>query len=224
MIQLHGVRVEKAGHVLLDGVTLSLGERRIGLIGANGSGKSTLLRTLVGLARTSAGVVVVDGLDVAGRAAEVRRRVGLLMQNPDAQIVMPTVMEDLAMGLRARGVSRAVADARIGAALARLGIGGLGERMVHALSGGEKQLVALAGVLVLEPERVLFDEPTTMLDLPNRRRVATAIHGLDLPVIVASHDLDLLSSFDRVIALEAGRVVDDGPPAAVIAAYEARFP
>lgn len=222
MIEWTGVRVERAGRRLIDGISLSVGERRVGLIGANGSGKSTLLRTVIGLIRPTAGDIRVDGLDVGRDAVAVRRRVGLLVQNPDAQIVMPTVAEDLALGLRARGIDRAAADARIAAVLARLGIADLRERLIHGLSGGEKQLVALAGVLVLEPSRVLFDEPTTMLDLPNRRRVIAAIAALDLPVLIASHDLALLAGFDRVIALDAGRILADGAPAEAIAAYEAR--
>lgn len=222
MIEWTGVRVERAGRKLLDGISLSVGERRVGLIGANGSGKSTLLRTVIGLIRPTAGDIRVDGLDVGRDAVAVRRRVGLLVQNPDAQIVMPTVAEDLALGLRARGIDRAAADACIAAVLARLGIADLRERLIHGLSGGEKQLVALAGVLVLEPSRVLFDEPTTMLDLPNRRRVIAAIAALDLPVLIASHDLALLAGFDRVIALDAGRILADGAPAEAIAAYEAR--
>jgi biotin transport system ATP-binding protein len=223
-IEWRDVRVEAGGRTLLALPSLGLTERRVGLVGANGAGKSTLLRSIVGLVNPTAGTIHVDGVSVSADPAAIRRRVGLLVQNPDAQIVMPTVREDLGLGLRARRLARAEADHRIAAVLDRLGIADLSERAVHTLSGGEKQLVALAGVLVLDPARLLFDEPTTMLDRPNRRRILEAIAGLDLPVLVATHDLALLDAFDRVLVLDGGRIVADNRPGPAIAAYVERYP
>lgn len=211
------VSVARDGRLALDRVSLGLEESRIGIVGLNGSGKSTLLRCIVGLVAPSRGSVAVDGRDATREARAVRRSTGFLFQNPDNQIVMPLVAEDLAFGLKNHGFGRAETADRVAAALARLGIGGLRDRRIHELSGGEKQLVALAGLLALEPRTVLFDEPTSQLDLKNRNRFVDLLHALPEQAIVVAHDLELLAGFPRVIALEAGRVVRDGSAAEVIA-------
>src|SRR5690606_18082176 len=156
----------------------------IGVVGANGSGKSTLVRLLNGLALPASGSVRVDGLDTASRTREVRRKVGFVFQNPDNQIIYPVVAEDLAFGLRNLGVPRAEIEARVQAGLDRLGIGHLADRPSHGLSGGEKQMVALAAVLVMEPSVIVFDEPTTLLDLRNRNRLRDIISALPQSAIV----------------------------------------
>lgn len=163
---------------VLHGVSLRLSERRVGVIGPNGAGKSTLARLVNGLALPSSGRVLVDGLDTRNQVKDVRRRVGFVFQNPENQIVFPIVREDLAFGLKKQGLAPAERDARIAAALERLGVGHLAERTSHTLSGGERQLVAMASVLVMAPQLVVFDEPTTQLDLRNRNRVAEAIVAL----------------------------------------------
>ncbi|OZI81214.1 energy-coupling factor ABC transporter ATP-binding protein [Bordetella genomosp. 6] len=204
---------------VLHGVSLSLSERRVGVVGPNGAGKSTLARLVNGLALPSAGRVLVDGLDTRSQVKDVRRRVGFVFQNPENQIVFPIVREDLAFGLKKQGLAPAERDARIAAALAGLGVGHLAERTSHTLSGGERQLVAMASVLVMAPELVVFDEPTTQLDLRNRNRVAEAIAALPQQAIVVSHDLDLLAGYDRVLAVVDGRIAADGEPASVLRWY-----
>lgn len=204
---------------VLHGVSLSLSERRVGVIGPNGAGKSTLARLVNGLALPSAGRVLVDGLDTRSQVKDVRRRVGFVFQNPENQIVFPIVREDLEFGLKKQGLALAERDARIAAALAGLGVGHLAERTSHTLSGGERQLVAMASVLVMAPELVVFDEPTTQLDLRNRNRVAEAIAALPQQAIVVSHDLDLLAGYDRVLAVVDGRIAADGEPASVLRWY-----
>ncbi|MGZ9893431.1 energy-coupling factor ABC transporter ATP-binding protein [Bordetella bronchiseptica] len=204
---------------VLHGVSLSLSERRVGVVGPNGAGKSTLARLVNGLALPSAGRVLVDGMDTRSQVKDVRRRVGFVFQNPENQIVFPIVREDLAFGLKKQGLAPAERDARIAAALAGLGVGHLAERTSHTLSGGERQLVAMASVLVMAPELVVFDEPTTQLDLRNRNRVAEAIAALPQQVIVVSHDLDLLAGYDRVLAVVDGRIAADGEPASVLRWY-----
>ncbi|AOB40309.1 ABC transporter ATP-binding protein [Bordetella parapertussis] len=204
---------------VLHGVSLRLSERRVGVIGPNGAGKSTLARLVNGLALPSSGRVLVDGLDTRNQAKDVRRRVGFVFQNPENQIVFPIVREDLAFGLKKQGLAPAERDARIAAALERLGVGHLAERTSHTLSGGERQLVAMASVLVMAPQLVVFDEPTTQLDLRNRNRVAEAIAALPQQAIVVSHDLDLLAGYDRVLAVVDGRIAADGEPAAVLGWY-----
>ncbi|GAB1578114.1 energy-coupling factor ABC transporter ATP-binding protein [Bordetella petrii] len=203
----------------LRGVSLTLAQRRIGVVGPNGAGKSTLAKLLNGLVLPTAGRVTVDGLDTRRELKAVRRRVGFVFQNPENQIVYPIVREDMAFGLKNRGLDGAECARRIQASLARLGVDHLADRASHTLSGGECQLVALAAVLVMEPALVVFDEPTTQLDLRNRNRVARAIGELDRPAVVVSHDLDLLQDFERVLVVVDGRIAADDAPGAALRWY-----
>jgi biotin transport system ATP-binding protein len=218
-IELRGVGHAYGERTVLAGLDLRLTEHRIGVVGANGSGKSTFARLLNGLVVPSSGRVLVDGLDTRERLREVRRRVGFVFQDPDAQIVHPTVAEDVAYGLENQGVSPAERAARVAEILERYDLAGHADHPAHLLSGGQKQLLAIAGVLVMRPARIVFDEPTTLLDLLNARRVARVIDDLPQPVVVVTHDLDLLEAFDRVLVMDAGRVVEDGPADASLAAY-----
>lgn len=220
---LRGVSVRREQRTVLTGIDLELTEHRIGVIGLNGSGKSTLVRLLNGLLLPTTGTVTWNGLDTRREAKRVRRAVGFVFQNPDNQIVMPLVGEDVAFGVRNLGLPRAEVPVRVRAALDRFGLGDLHDREAHTLSGGEKQLLALAGVLIMEPEVVVFDEPTTLLDLRNVRRLGAEIAALGQQVIMVSHDLDALAGFDRVLRVEDGRVVDDGPADAVITGYRRRW-
>lgn len=221
-VAFEGVRVTLDGRDILKGATLTVRERRVGIIGANGSGKSTFARLINGLIAPSAGTVSVDGLDTVKDAVAVRRTVGFVFQNPDNQIVFPIVSEDVAFGLKNQRLPKAEIAQRLAAEFGRFGIAGLAERAAHSLSGGEKQLVALAAVLVMRPRLIVFDEPTTLLDLKNRNRLAAAIDALDQSAIVVTHDLGLLRTFDRVLVIEDGRVVADDAPAAAIPWYVER--
>nr|WP_210732297.1 energy-coupling factor ABC transporter ATP-binding protein [Cellulomonas denverensis] len=204
---------------LLGPVDLTLAERRIAVVGANGSGKSTLARLLNGLALPAAGQVLVDGLDTAKDGRAVRRRVGFLFTDPDAQIVMPTPVEDVALSLRRTAVPPADRDARARAALARVGLAERADLPVRALSGGQRQLLALAAVLATEPEVLVCDEPTTLLDLRWRRVVTDLIAGLPQQVVLVTHDLDAAAHADRVLVVDDGRIVADGPPATTLDHY-----
>lgn len=218
-IELRGVGHAYAQRAVLHDLDLVLTEPRIGVVGANGSGKSTFARLLNGLVLPSQGEVLVDGLSTATQLTAVRRRVGFVFQDPDAQIVHPTVAEDVAFGLVNQGVPAAERDERVGAALERFGLAGHADHPAHLLSGGQKQLLAIAGVLVMRPARVVFDEPTTLLDLVNTRRVARLVASLEEQVLVVSHDLDLLADFDRVLVVDGGTVVADDAPAPALAHY-----
>jgi biotin transport system ATP-binding protein len=204
-------------------VSLVLDEHRVGVIGGNGSGKSTFARLLNGLVLPTAGRVLVDGLDTAEDLRAVRRRVGFVFQDPDAQIVHPTVAEDAAFGLQNQRVPAAERTQRVAEVLARYGLDGHADHPAHLLSGGQKQLLAIAGVLVMRPARVVFDEPTTLLDLANRRRVARVVAELEQDAVVVTHDLELLAGFDRVLVFEDGRVVADGSPAETVSWYVRRM-
>jgi biotin transport system ATP-binding protein len=218
-IELRGVGHVYGDRVVLADLDLHLTERRIGVVGANGSGKSTFARLLNGLVAPTTGTVLVDGLDTRSSVREVRRRVGFVFQDPDAQIVYPTVAEDVAYGLENQGVPAAERADRVAEVLERYGLAGHADHPAHLLSGGQKQLLAIAGVLVMRPARIVFDEPTTLLDLVNTRRVAQVVEELDQQVVVVTHDLDLLDGFDRVLVIDDGRVVADGPPESSVAAY-----
>jgi biotin transport system ATP-binding protein len=220
-IELRGVSHAYGERPVLADLDLRLTEHRIGVVGANGSGKSTLARLLNGLVLPTAGRVLVDGLDTRTDVRAVRRRVGFVFQDPDAQIVHPTVAEDVAFGLENQGVPAAERDARVAEVLDRYGLAGHADHPAHLLSGGQKQLLAIAGVLVMRPARIVFDEPTTLLDLVNARRVARLIAALEQQVLVVTHQLDLLDEFDRVLVVDGGRVVSDAPPAPAVAAYRA---
>ncbi len=205
--------------VVLHDLNLELNERRIAVVGSNGCGKSTFARLLNGLQIPTRGDVLVDGLNTRTDGKKVRRKVGFVFQNPDNQIVFPVVEEDLAFGLKNLNVPKDEIGRRTEEALRRYDLFHLREHPAHLLSGGQKQLLALAGVLVMAPDYIVFDEPTTLLDLRNKRRIAEAIEGLEQPVIVVSHDLPFLEAFDRVLVFEGGRVVVDDRPAVALPRY-----
>ena len=219
MIRLHAVTHHFGERPVLEGLELTLTERRIAVVGGNGSGKSTFARLLNGLLVPERGQVLVEGLDTRKDARAIRRKVGFVFQNPDNQIVLPTVEEDLAFGLKNLKLPAADISARVTAVLRRYGLEDFRHHPAHLLSGGQKQLLALSSVLVMEPRYIVFDEPTTLLDLRNKRRFAQAVHELPQTAIVVSHDLELLRDFDRVLVFEAGRVVVDDVPSVALDAY-----
>lgn len=209
-----------AARTVLREVSVTLAEQRVGVIGANGSGKSTFARLVNGLVIPTTGSVRVDGLDTRRDARQVRRKVGFCFTDPDAQIVMPTVAEDIAFGLRRRGLAKAEVPAKVQAALTSYGLAAHADHPAHLLSGGEKQLLALASVLVTEPDILVMDEPTTLLDLRNATRIAEVVAGLPQQVVLLTHHLDLLEGFDRVLVLEEGRVVCDDVPGVAVNRYQ----
>ena len=219
MISVDHVTVRLQGRVVLDDVALSLTERRIGVIGDNGSGKSTLAKLLNGLLLPDEGTVTVDGFDTRSHGKEVRSRVGFLFQNPDNQIVMPTVAEDLALGLKPLRLEAERVRQCVSETLERFALSHMADRSAHLLSGGEKQLVALAGVMISEPDILVCDEPTTLLDRRNAALVMKTIAGLSCMVITVTHHVEHLDCFDRVLVIDEGRVAHDGTPDQAIPSY-----
>ncbi|KUI34291.1 cobalt ABC transporter ATP-binding protein [Mycobacterium sp. IS-1496] len=218
-IVFDGVSHSYGERPVLRDVSLSLSEHRIGVLGANGSGKSTLARMINGLVLPDRGTVRVHGLDTRRSTRKVRRRVGFVFTDPDRQILMPTVAEDIELSLSRHRLSRDERADRTRQVLERFGLAGHADHPAHLLSGGQKQLLALAAVLVTEPHIVVADEPTTLLDLRNTAMLRAAFATLDTQLIVVTHDLTLVDDFDRVIVLDEGEVrADDAPPAA-LAAY-----
>jgi biotin transport system ATP-binding protein len=223
MIELRQVSHWFGDRPILRDINLILTEPRIGVIGSNGSGKSTLARLLNGLLLPTQGQVLVEELDTRREGKRIRRRVGFVFQNPDHQIVLPTVAEDLAFGLKPLKLTPAEIAQRVEAVLHRYHLADLRDQSAHLLSGGQKQLLAIAAVLVTEPRYIVFDEPTTLLDLRNRRQIQRVLQTLPQSLVVVTHDLDLLVDFDRVLVFDKGRVVMDGPPKDAIAFYEAQM-
>jgi cobalt/nickel transport system ATP-binding protein len=197
----------------LEGISFSVSRgERLALIGANGAGKSTLLLTLIGVLFPAAGEIEAGGLRVEKKTLpSLRRRAGLVLQNPDDQLFMPTVYEDVAFGPRNYGYDEEKTGALVEAVLAELGISRLKNRMSHRLSGGEKRLAALAGTLVMKPDLLLLDEPSSFLDPRSRRLLIGTLGALPQTMLIATHDLDLaLDLCPRVLLLREGRLYADG--------------
>ncbi|TCR93472.1 biotin transport system ATP-binding protein [Rhizobium sp. BK376] len=219
------IRFEEAGvsfdaRIALHPLTLTLSERRIGIIGLNGSGKTTFARLVNGLAKPSTGRVTVNGLDTIADAKEVLGTVGYIFQSPQNQIILPIVRDDIAFGLKSRGLGKVAIEAAVDAILSRFGVQHLAGRRAHELSGGELQMAALCSVLVTGPDILILDEPTNQLDLRNRTRVQETMAGLPENLIVISHDLPLIEEFERVLLFHDGHLVGDGRPAEIIAQYK----
>ena len=218
-IQLTSASVSLGGRVVLADLTLSLSQSRIGILGRNGSGKTTLLRLIAGLVAPEAGLVRVDGIDPFTDRKAALAALGILFQNPDHQILFPTVEEELAFGLVQQGLSQGQATARANAALADEGRAHWAKAPVSTLSQGQRHYLCLLAVLLMAPRTILLDEPLAGLDLPTQARLARRFAALPQRLITITHDPATLQDADRVVWLEAGRVAADGPPAKVLPAF-----
>jgi biotin transport system ATP-binding protein len=205
--------------VLLQDISLELTEQRIGVIGANGSGKSTLLRLLNGLVAPTEGTVTVNGADTVRNVRAVRQQVGFVFTDPLSQLVMPTGREDVELSLRRSVRNGRERREQATAALDRFGLLPLADQSIYELSGGERQLLALASVLAVEPGVLVLDEPSTLLDLRNRELLRRTLAGLSQQIVMSTHDLELALEMDRVLVVEAGRIAYDGGAAAAVGHY-----
>jgi cobalt/nickel transport system ATP-binding protein len=202
------------GHQALFGVDLTIGRgERVALLGPNGAGKTTLVLHLNGILTPGAGSVRVGGLPVAkDTLPEIRRRVGIVFQDPDDQLFMPTVREDVAFGPANAGLRGAALDARVRDALERVGMAGHEDRAPHHLSFGQRRRVAVATVLAMEPEILVLDEPSANLDPAARRELADVLRSLDLTVLMVTHDLPYaLELCPRSVILSDGVIAADAP-------------
>lgn len=229
MIRAAGLGVDADGVGILDDVTIELPQRTIAVIGANGSGKSTFARTLNGLVRPTRGSVEVAGIDVGSDPRSARDAVGFLFSQPDAQILMPTPGEDIGLSLRAAGVARRDLPECAREELAAFGLGDRADQPAYSLSGGQKQLLALAAVLASRPRVLIADEPTTLLDLGNARRMADLLIDGDErgpvaeQIVIVTHDLELAARCDVALRFAEGRLVEAGEPAVVVDRYRREF-
>ncbi len=206
---------------VFDGLTLQLNEPRIGLIGDNGAGKSSLFRMACGLEAPQSGSVTVQGLQAFRINAQRPNLVGMMFQNPDDQIVFPTVQEELALGLAATGLPRREAISRARAFLATRGLEAWAERAISSLSQGQRQHVCWLAILLCQPALILLDEPFASLDLPGQALLHDDMARVSQQFIVSTHVLEHLRDFDRVIWLDSGRVRADGDAESVCAQYRA---
>ena len=214
-------RYDREAPDILNGISLTIGEgTHIALLGPNGCGKTTLIKHLNALLFPAAGSVHVDGMVTTDTASirEIRRRVGMVFQNPDSQIVGMTVEEDVAFGPGNLALPPAEIRRRVDECLAMVGMTGLERRAPHTLSGGEKRLLSIAGVLAMAPRYIAFDEPTAYLDPAGKQRVLEIIrrlHREGMAIIHIAHDMRDIAGADRIVVMNQGSILIEGTPAEV---------
>ena len=219
-IQFENVSLSLNAHKLLNAVTLDIQEQRVGVIGRNGSGKTSFARLLCGLLAPSSGRVRVNGNDLFKHRAAALKTVGILFQNPDHQIIFPTVLEELSFGLTQQGQRKAEAMQNATKILQQFDRLDWAERTIATLSQGQRHLVCLLSVLAMAPPLLVLDEPFAGLDLPTKTYLQNLLYGLDQSVLHITHDLQALGEYERVIWLEKGQVAGDGLPKDIIPAFE----
>lgn len=217
---------EVPGKIALDGISLDIEKGSfVAVVGMNGSGKSTLAKCLNGLLTPTSGSVVVDGFDTADDETiwDVRRRVGMVFQNPDNQLVSSIVEDDVAFGPENLGVDPAEIRERVDNALIRVGMFELRDKGAHMLSGGQKQRIAIAGAIAMKPDCIVFDEPTAMLDPKGRTGVMEIIkdlHSEGITCILITHFMNEAEQAERVVVLKNGKVLCDRTPEALFSDRE----
>ena len=219
-IQFENVSLSLNARKLLNGVSLDIQEQRVGVIGRNGSGKTSFARLLCGLLAPSSGRVRVNGNDLLKHRAAALKTVGILFQNPDHQIIFPTVLEELSFGLTQQGQRKAEAMQNATKILQQFDRLDWAERTIATLSQGQRHLVCLLSVLAMAPPLLVLDEPFAGLDLPTKTYLQNLLYGLDQSVLHITHDLQALAEYERVIWLEKGQVAGDGLPKNIIPAFE----
>ena len=219
-IQFENVSLSLNARKLLNGVSLDIQEQRVGVIGRNGSGKTSFARLLSGLLAPSSGRVRVNGNDLFKHRAAALKTVGILFQNPDHQIIFPTVLEELSFGLMQQGQRKAEAMQNATKILQQFDRLDWAERTIATLSQGQRHLICLLSVLAMAPPLLVLDEPFAGLDLPTKTYLQNLLYGLDQSVLHITHDLQALAEYERVIWLENGQVVGDGLPKHIIPTFE----
>jgi biotin transport system ATP-binding protein len=221
LLSISNASLMRGNTTVFDGLTLHLQEARIGLIGDNGAGKSSLFRMACGLDAPQTGTVTVQGLNAFRINAQRPNLVGMMFQNPDDQIVFPTVQEELALGLTATGMKRRDAVLQARAFLATRGLDAWAERAISSLSQGQRQHVCWLALLFSKPALILLDEPFASLDLPGQALLHADMAHAPQQIIVSTHVLEHLRGFDRVVWLDQGRVRADGDAESVCQQYRA---
>lgn len=223
LIALDNVHYRPDGVSVLTDISFHSDARRIGIIGRNGSGKTSLARVMAGLVAPSSGQLRIAGVDVARDRKAALRHVGILFQNPDHQIIFPTVEEEIAFGLTQMGLTTSQVAVRVSDVLTQFGKSHWAPAAIHQLSQGQRQLVCLMSVLAMEPQVIILDEPFAGLDIPTGLHLRRVLDGLEATLVVITHDPDVVRGYDRVLWLEGGQVAQEGAPNAVLPGFEARM-
>lgn len=218
---------DHASHPVFSGLDLSIARGSFTcVLGHNGCGKSTMAKLLNGLNKPASGKVTVDGMDTADESREsaIRRRVGMVFQNPDNQMVATIVEEDVAFGPENIGIAPQEIRKRVDSALRAVGMYEYRTHATHKLSGGQKQRVAIAGVLAMHPECIVLDEPTAMLDPQGRAEVISTVKQLNrergITIVLITHYMDEAVEADRIVVMDSGRIIMDGAPRDVFSRVE----
>lgn len=219
VIQIEKVSLHIGDSILLDRISLDAPETRIAVIGRNGSGKSSLVRILGGLIKPTEGSALIDKCDVYADRKGALRTIGIIFQNPDHQIIFPTVGEEIRFGLTQLGQSKAEAHKAVLSILQTFGKSDWLDRSVSTLSQGQRHLVCLLSVLVMKPKVILLDEAFAGLDIPTKQAIERILANLPQTIVQITHDLDAIRDYERVIWLERGKVAGDGTPQDIIPAY-----
>ena len=218
-IEIYSASVLYGKERVLENISLSIREKRVGFIGRNGSGKTTLLRILAGLQELKNGKVLIDGTEVAKERKAAIKKVGIIFQNPDHQIIFPTVGEELRFGLTQLGLNRNDADLKVIACLKKYDKIDWFERSISTLSQGQKHLVCLLSVLLMKPRVLLLDEPFTGIDIPTKLKLEQYLGSLKQTIIHVSHVPETFENYQRLIWIDKGIVQADGIPKSIIKKY-----
>lgn len=208
---------------IIDNVSFHCDHQRIGIVGRNGSGKSTLARLLCGLVAPTSGTLRVADIDVANDRHSAIRTVGMLFQNPDHQIIFPTVEEELIFGLRQLGQSQVDAQLASMAMLEKFECAEWASRSVSTLSQGQRHLVCLMAVLLMKPRVVVLDEPYAGLDIPTTMQLKKHLQAIDAAIVHISHDPDMLQGYDHVLWMDNGKIEAEGVPETTLQAFSERM-
>ena len=219
-LELKDVSFQVSGRQIIHNITWQIHESRVGIVGRNGSGKSTLARLMGGLLTPTSGQVLVEGLNVAKNRKAAISNVGMVFQNPDHQIIFPTVIEELSFGLESIEGSKSKAHAKAMRILHAFGKADWADRLVNGLSQGQKHLLCLLSVLAMQPKLIILDEPFTGPDHATVKILNRFLAALEQSIVLITHDPKSIANFDRVIWLDEGKIHMDGSPKDVLEAFE----
>lgn len=220
LIEVEDASVMVEQSPILHGITLRTDAQRVGIVGRNGSGKTTLARLLAGLIAPQDGRVRIGGIDVAKDRRAALETVGILFQNPDHQIIFPTVAEEIGFGLRQMGRGADEVATRVEAILARFDKIQWQSRAISEMSQGQRQLICLMAILVMNPKVIVLDEPFAGLDIPTALHLTRVLAGIEATLVQITHDPTCVAQYDHVIWIDAGKVVQQGPAGTVLGAFE----
>ena len=222
-IEFRDVSYVRDGQLIVDRLSFRSTERRIGVVGLNGSGKTTLARLVCGLIKPTGGEVLINGSNVAKDRRAALGLVGIVFQNPDHQIIFPTVQEELSFGLTQSGLTQQEAADRALEVLEEFGRRSWAGRAIQTLSQGQRHLVCIMAVMAMRPSLIVLDEPFSGPDVPTVRQLHRQLNELPVSQLLITHDLQYLDRFERIIWLNRGRIRRNGPPAAVLSEFSAEI-